>query len=78
MLMNSSATPAIARIQPVESRQSGQLLAAAETWLQRWRSRRALAELDERLLRDIGLTPSEAITESAMPFWRPFVWLQGK
>ena len=78
MLRNSPTTAAIARIQPVESRQSGQLLAAAETWLQRWRSRRALAELDERLLRDIGLTPSEAIAESAMPFWKPFIWLQGK
>ena len=78
MLRNSPTTAAIATIQPVESRQSGQLLAAAETWLQRRRSRRALAELDERLLRDIGLMPSEAIAESAMPFWKPFIWLQGK
>ena len=78
MLRTSPTGAAIATIQPIESRRSGQLLAAAETWLQRRRSRRALAELDERLLRDIGLTPSEAIAESAMPFWKPFVWLQGK
>ena len=75
MLRNSAAVAASASIQP---RQSGQLVQVAETWLQRRRSRRALAELDERLLRDIGLSPSEAIAESAMPFWKPLVWLQGK
>jgi uncharacterized protein YjiS (DUF1127 family) len=50
----------------------------AGTWLQRRRSRQALGDLDHRLLRDIGLTPSEAIAESAMPFWKPFIWLQGR
>ena len=78
MLMNSAATVTTASIQPTESRQSGQLLAMVSTWLQRRRSRRDLAQLDERLLRDIGLTPSEAIAESAMSFWKPFVWLHGK
>lgn len=78
MLRNSPTAAAIATIQPIESRQSGQLPALAGNWLERRRSRQALAELDERLLRDIGLTPSEAIAESAMPFWKPFVWLQGK
>ena len=78
MLRNSPTAAAIAPIQPIESRQSGQLPALAESWLQRRRTRRALAELDERLLRDIGLTPSEAIAESTMPFWKPFIWLQGR
>lgn len=73
MLRNSAATANL--IQPVESRQ---FLAMAGIWLQRRRSRRDLAQLDERLLRDIGLTPSEAIAETAMPFWKPFVWLRGK
>jgi uncharacterized protein YjiS (DUF1127 family) len=37
----------------------------------RWRQRRALEELDPRLLRDIGVTRTEANREARMPFWRP-------
>jgi uncharacterized protein YjiS (DUF1127 family) len=40
-------------------------------WMERSRQRRALAELDDRLLRDIGLTRDEARRECASPFWRP-------
>jgi uncharacterized protein YjiS (DUF1127 family) len=40
-------------------------------WTERSRQRRALAELDDRLLRDIGLTRDEARRECANPFWRP-------
>lgn len=50
----------------------------AESWLERNRSRRALAELDDRLMRDIGLSRSEAMDESVLPFWRPFTWLQSR
>jgi uncharacterized protein YjiS (DUF1127 family) len=32
--------------------------------------RRALAELDDRLLRDIGLTRDQARHERADPFWK--------
>ncbi len=32
--------------------------------------RRHLAELDERMLKDVGLTPSEAARECAKPWWR--------
>lgn len=39
------------------------------TWVQRSRQRRELAELDDRLLRDIGLTRSQARREAAKPFW---------
>lgn len=37
---------------------------------QRSRQRRALARLDARLLRDIGVSPEQARSETAKPFWR--------
>lgn len=36
----------------------------------RARTRRHLATLDTRLLRDIGVSPSEAAEEANKPFWR--------
>jgi len=39
------------------------------TWFQRSHQRRALAELDDRMLRDIGVTHSQARREAAKPFW---------
>jgi uncharacterized protein YjiS (DUF1127 family) len=51
-----------------------QACAAGANWL--WRcaersaQRRALAELDDDRLRDIGLTRAEAQNEAATPFWR--------
>lgn len=38
-------------------------------WDQRARSRRQLAQMDERLLRDIGLTQRQARHEAAKAFW---------
>jgi len=37
---------------------------------ERYEQRRHLAELDERMLKDIGITPRQAEQESAKPFWR--------
>lgn len=39
-------------------------------WRQRLRQRRHLASLDDRLLRDVGLTRADATRETAKPFWR--------
>jgi len=40
-------------------------------WHHRARSRRELALLDARGLRDIGITHSDRIAELRKPFWRP-------
>ncbi len=39
--------------------------------LERGRQRRALRRLDERMLRDIGLSPAHVEEEAGKPFWRP-------
>ncbi|WP_206201917.1 DUF1127 domain-containing protein [Terasakiella sp. SH-1] len=38
-------------------------------WLQRQRKRRELAQLDDRILEDIGLTQKEIEAEISKPFW---------
>jgi uncharacterized protein YjiS (DUF1127 family) len=38
--------------------------------LHRWRTRRALLEMDARQLRDIGLSWEQAREEGCKPFWR--------
>jgi uncharacterized protein YjiS (DUF1127 family) len=39
-------------------------------WIVRHRQRHALAELDEHLLDDVGLSREQASREAAKPFWR--------
>lgn len=46
-------------------------LAFGRIWAARWRQRRALEDLDNHLLRDIGVTRGEADQEARLPFWRP-------
>ncbi|MBV9153950.1 MAG: DUF1127 domain-containing protein [Alphaproteobacteria bacterium] len=48
----------------------GQAVALWREWRRRARSRQELAQLDERMLRDIGVTPGEAWREINKPFWR--------
>ena len=38
---------------------------------QRAAQRAHLAELDERMLKDVGITAAQAAHESAKPWWRP-------
>ncbi len=40
------------------------------TWQRRANERHHLAALDARLLRDMGITKTEAAREAALPFWR--------
>jgi uncharacterized protein YjiS (DUF1127 family) len=53
---------------PTQSRPHA-LSSAFRKWFERGRQRRALAELDDRLLRDIGVTFEQARREAARPFW---------
>ena len=46
------------------------LLKTLEVWIDRVRQRRQLATLDDRMLKDIGITRIEANREIAKPFWR--------
>ena len=40
------------------------------TWQERAAQRSALTSLDERMLRDIGLTRADVLMEAERPFWR--------
>jgi uncharacterized protein YjiS (DUF1127 family) len=40
------------------------------TWLERARERRHLSQFNDHMLKDIGLSRSEAESEIAKPFWR--------
>ena len=42
------------------------------SWLDRSRQRRHLAELDDRMLRDIGLSRGEVETEVSRRFWQAY------
>nr|WP_314875118.1 DUF1127 domain-containing protein [uncultured Pseudomonas sp.] len=45
-------------------------LSRAGLMLHRWRTRRALLELDDEQLRDIGLSWEQARLEGSKPFWK--------
>lgn len=74
MLMNSELLAAASsRLAPAPgptSRKLGPIAMLLHMWTERRRSRADLAQLDMRLLRDIGLTPRDAIAEAAIPFWK--------
>lgn len=40
-------------------------------WQERARQRRQLLELDDRMLRDIGVSRYDAEREASKPFWQP-------
>ncbi len=46
------------------------LLNIMQVWAERHRSRRALAQLDDRMLSDIGLSRSTIEEEIEKPFWQ--------
>ena len=75
MSIQSYSTPTPALTGSV-SQVAGGLRPIRSTWLgrlglglRRRRQRQALAQLDERLLADLGLTRTQVAKETAKPFW---------
>ena len=60
-----SALPQFAARRPSVS-----LWRIVDTWLHRYSSRRHLAELDDYMLKDVGLTRVDADREAFKPFWQ--------
>lgn len=51
-------------------RATSQVRGLIALWYGRWSSRRQLARMDDRMLRDIGLGPRQQGREVRKPFWR--------
>jgi uncharacterized protein YjiS (DUF1127 family) len=47
-----------------------QVVRLVAVWHERGRSRRALVELNDHMLKDIGITRLDALREASKPFWR--------
>jgi uncharacterized protein YjiS (DUF1127 family) len=56
-------------VPPAAAEQPGRLVALLREWLHRSRTRSTIRELDDRMLRDIGLTRGDALVEADKPFW---------
>lgn len=69
MTCTHSVCSANARFSRAVPRREG-FVALLARWADRRRQRRALAELDDRLLRDVGIAPRLAVDEAPKPFWR--------
>jgi uncharacterized protein YjiS (DUF1127 family) len=72
MTPRSMALPAQAAVRKCERPTSylRRALAQFDIWRQRLRDRRALTLMDDRSLRDLGLTRYDALYEARKPFWR--------
>jgi uncharacterized protein YjiS (DUF1127 family) len=57
-------------VAPADVEGGAGVVAIVRQWLRRSRTRHDVAELDEHLLRDIGLTRFDAVVESRKHFWQ--------
>ena len=46
------------------------LIASVKVWWRRMQDRRTLATMNDAMLRDIGITRCDAMSEASKPFWR--------
>ena len=73
--MSTRVSPSLAWQTPTHARRAnGRRVAPlrvvlVDAW-RRWRTRRMIVELDERMLKDIGASWSDARQEAHKPFWR--------
>jgi uncharacterized protein YjiS (DUF1127 family) len=70
MLTNYQALPRLTVAPSRHPTATARLLAQFKVWRRRMRERRALAELTDRDLLDIGATRADIQNELAKPFWR--------
>jgi uncharacterized protein YjiS (DUF1127 family) len=64
-----AASPAPASVSSCILRLAAEAARLAAGWAERRRQLRALSELDDHLLRDIGLTQDDIAHACARPFW---------
>jgi uncharacterized protein YjiS (DUF1127 family) len=71
-------TPTIALSTPGSSTKWPGLIAHLRHLITLRRERRALAAMEDHMLKDIGLTRAEALEEAAQPLWAaPAHWTRG-
>jgi len=70
--LDHTAHHSVARPKPLAAlfRLAGRALHCVAMWSARARQRRELRELDDRLLRDIGLSRDDVELLARKPFWR--------
>lgn len=59
------------RLRRSAARRIGDAVDAVLAWMDLYRQRRALLKLDDRMLKDIGLSRLDVEREAEKPFWRP-------
>ena len=70
--LNAGTAPAFEAASAAVEQARGFLTRAVytlEEWHERARQRRRLMELDDRLLKDVGLTRADVARETSKPFW---------
>jgi uncharacterized protein YjiS (DUF1127 family) len=50
---------------------TSRILSRVDLWIERHRQRASLSELNDALLKDIGISRADAQGEADKPFWRP-------